>query len=84
MLKKTRKSPSKPSVNGMPPRYQAERKRMRKEIEDLKAERDQYKKSLIALMWEDTPRINKKEILAMTRGQPTLKELIAELEAGGG
>jgi uncharacterized coiled-coil DUF342 family protein len=59
-----------------------QRRRLREQIKELTAERDQYKKSLIALMHEDMP-VNKKEMLALARTQPSIWQLIDELKAQG-
>jgi len=62
-----------------------ERDRLQMEVAQLRAERDQYKNAVYALLWETAKdiEIDKKAILAqMGQGQP-LEEFIAELEAQG-
>ena len=87
-MKKNGKASSKATSAGSPKRLQSlqkQQRRLRKEIKQLKAERDQYKKSLLAMMAKDTPTpFNKKELLALVGKQPPLRALIAELEAQGG
>jgi hypothetical protein len=78
--KQTRASTSKPKNTSPSPQGLA--RRLRKEIKELKAERDQYKKSLLAIIFPPSP-INEKELLANTVKQPTLRELISELRATG-
>lgn len=82
MIKKTRKSSSKAPAKNLPPRYLAERKRLRQEIKELKADRDKFKWSLYALMRDDIT-VTKKEGLALIGKQPPLEDLIDELEADG-
>jgi hypothetical protein len=56
-----------------------ERARLRHQVKELTAERDRYRKSLIALLHEDIP-VNKKEMLAMVGQQPPLRDFIEELK----
>jgi hypothetical protein len=81
-MKRTKKSRPNSTANAAL-QWMAEKKRLRKEIKELKAERDQYKKSLMAFMWEDPPPINKQEMLALAGQRPTLEEVIGRLEAEG-
>ena len=55
-----------------------ERRRLREHVKHPTAQRDQYKRSLIALMHEEIP-VNKKKMLALARKQPSIWELIEEL-----
>ena len=61
---------------------QVERRRLRSEIKQLKAERDQLKRSLFALMHEDIP-IKKAELLALVGKQRPLRNVIGELKKMG-
>jgi len=84
-MKKNGKASSKATSAGSPKRLQSlqkQQRRLRKEIKQLKAERDRYKKSLLAMMAKDMPTpINKKALLALVGKQPPLRAVIAELQA---
>jgi predicted nucleic acid-binding Zn-ribbon protein len=83
-MKKSARTSSKAQANHLPRRLQVlqeQEKRLRQELKQITAERDQYKKSLLAMMHEHTP-VNKKKLLALVGKRPPLRNLIAELEEG--
>ncbi len=88
-MKGNGKPPPKPRRSSSPRRrdtLQKQQKRLCQEIKELKAERDQYKKSLLAMMHKHVNKkvsINKKELLALVGQQPPWRDLLAELEAEG-
>jgi seryl-tRNA synthetase len=61
---------------------QKERRRLQQQVQLLTAERDQFKKSLFALMHEDIP-INKRELLALVGKQRPLRDVIGDLKKLG-
>jgi uncharacterized coiled-coil DUF342 family protein len=59
-----------------------ERDLLKKEVKELRAERDQYLKALYALTHEPLD-IDKKAILSQLGREPSLRKLIEELELPG-
>jgi uncharacterized protein YlxW (UPF0749 family) len=84
-ISKKGKASPKSRLNPAPQRLdqlQKEQRRLRQEIKQLRAERDRYKQSLIAMMREEIP-INKKELLGLVGKGPPLLDVIADLERQG-
>ncbi len=59
-----------------------ERDRLSAELAQARAERDQFRRALIAAYADDIPDFTKEELMATLDAKPTIEDLIEELKRG--